>query len=268
VQIKYIIEFIKPTTNPATANEFRRNIFNMDVFSTLREKMFEICSSQDLLSQPVTVRAKTLTTNEAIGNPEADDFPLQKGKERLMQADFRGSLGQAYTDQFGDFEGTLENILTSNTDNNFRRAIFVSTINAVLRYLKKISHTIHCRDTEPAECASELAAYIQKNYGKVKIGLIGFQPRMVESLAAGFPLRVVDMDINNIGAEKFGATIEGTEKSDDVVQWADLLVVTGTTLVNDTIGDFLNKKPLIFYGTTIAGAAYLMNWDRFCARGH
>lgn len=24
-------------------------------------------------------------------------------------------------------------------------------------------------------------------------------------------------------------------------------------------------KPVIFYGTTIAGAAYLMGWDRFCA---
>ena len=38
-----------------------------------------------------------------------------------------------------------------------------------------------------------------------------------------------------------------------------------TTLVNDCIGDFLNGKQVLFYGTTVAGAAALMDWPQFCA---
>jgi hypothetical protein len=214
------------------------------------------------------VRARVLTTEEAIGNPEADDFLLQKGKEKLMQAEFLGAKGQAFTDRYGDFEGVLEDVLKMNLENNFRRAVFVSTANAVLRHLGRIEKTVHCRDKEPTECAEELAAHIQKKYGNVKIALIGFQPRMAESLASHFPLRVLDLDEDNIGAEKFGVTIEGPEQTDDAVYWADLLAVTGTALVNGTIGSFLKGKPLLFYGTTIAGAAHLMKWERFCARSN
>ena len=239
-----------------------------DVYRKIREALFEICNSHDLLAQPVQVKTRVLTTQEAIGNPEADDFPLQKGKERLMQAEFQGSKGQAFTDRYGDFEGILKDVLKMNLKNNFRRAVFVSTANAVLRRLGKIDQTVHCRDKEPAACAVELASYIGKKYGRVKLALIGFQPRMMESLSTQFPLRVMDMDPENIGTSKFQATIEGPEKVLEIKDWADLLVVTGTTVVNDTIGDFLGAKPLIFYGTTIAGAAHLMGWERFCSRSH
>ena len=239
-----------------------------DVYEEVKGKLFEICNSHDLLTQPVRVKARVLSTEEAIGNPESDDFPLQKGKERLMQAAFLGSMGQAFTDRYGDFEGILEDILKMSLENNFRRAVFVSTANAVLRHLGRIEKTVHCRDSEPTECAVELALYVKRKYGDVKIALIGFQPRMVESLAAQFSLRALDLDPDNIGARKFQVTIEGPEKAREASDWADLLVVTGTTVVNGTIGDFLKEKPLLFYGTTIAGVAHLMSWERFCVRSH
>jgi len=238
-----------------------------DVYQKIKEALFEICNSHDLLIQPVRVKARVLTTQEALGNPESDDFPLQKGKERLMQAEFRGSIGQAFTDRYGDFEGILNDIVKMSLENNFRRAVFVSTANAVLRHLGKIEQTIHCRDKEPAACAAELAAYIRRKYGRIKLVLIGFQPRMVESLSAQFPLRVLDLDPVNIGAGKFQVTIEGPERAREAKAWADLLVVTGTTLANGTLKDFLGAKPLLFYGTTIAGAAHLMGWERFCSKG-
>ena len=239
-----------------------------DIYEELKGKIFRISEEEKLLLEPVRVKARVLSTEEAIGNPEAHDFPLQKGKEKLMQAEFLGAVGQAFTDQYGDFEGTLEDVIKMALVNNFRRAILISTINAVLRHLGKIESTVHCRDREPAECASELSAYISEKYGKVKTALIGFQPRMVEALSARFPLRVADLDDDNIGTEKFGVIIEGPEHTDAVMDWADLLVVTGTTLVNATIRNFLRDIPLLFYGTTIAGSAYLMGWNRFCARGH
>ena len=89
---------------------------------------------------------------------------------------------------------------------------------------------------------------------------------MVESLCPHFPLRVIDMDPDNIGTRKFHVTIEGPEATEEAIRWTDLLLVTGTTLVNGTIGRFLKSKPILFYGTTIAGTAYLMGWNRFCAK--
>ena len=148
--------------------------------------------------------------------------------------------------------------------NNFRRAIFVASMNAALRRLGLIQKTVHCRDQGPGQCARALADHIQNRYGGVKISIIGFQPRMVETLAAEFPVRILDMDEDNIGEDRFGVTVESPMAAQEAVAWADLLLVTGTTLVNGTLPDFLVNKPVIFYGTTIAGASYLMGWTRFC----
>ncbi|GAI33155.1 unnamed protein product, partial [marine sediment metagenome] len=59
--------------------------------------------------------ARTLTPQEVIGKPERDDFPLLKGKEVMLQADFKGSLGQAFTDMPGNYSGSLREILATGT---------------------------------------------------------------------------------------------------------------------------------------------------------
>lgn len=239
-----------------------------EIYEELKKRFLELCRQQNLLGEHIDVRARALTTEEAIGNPEGNDFRLQLGKERLMQAEFRAEFGQAFTDRFGDFAGTLEEIATMALDNNYRRAVFVASLNAVLKQLNLIQGTVHCRDQEPHECSLELVGHIMKNFGDVRVTQVGFQPRMVQEMAEAFPLRVLDLDQDNIGTGKFGVTVEGPEMTGEAVEWADLLLVTGTTLVNDTIGRFLVGKPVIFYGTTVAGAAYLMDWERFCARSH
>ncbi len=236
-----------------------------DIYDELRQRALKLLRDQDLLAGRVRIQARGLSAQEAIGNPEADDFPLQKGKERLMQADFCNASGQAFTDRYGDYEGALDDVFGMGLDNNYRRALFVSSLNAVLRHLKQVDKTVHCRDEEPTLCATDLCTYLQKRYGKVKIAQVGFQPRMIEALAPVFALRVMDLDQDNIGATRFNTLIEGLEATDEVIRWADLLLVTGTTIVNGTIEQFLGEKPVLFYGTTIAGPAHLMGWERFCA---
>jgi len=44
-------------------------------------------------------------------------------------------------------------------------------------------------------------------------------------------------------------------------------VVTGTTVVNDTIDQFRISKPAVFYGITISGAAKLAGLNSFCPFG-
>jgi hypothetical protein len=235
-----------------------------DFYEQLKRRVFDLWKEEGLLSEKIQIRARALSTREAIGNPEHQDFPIQKGKEKLMQADFMHSGGQAFTDMYGDYEGTLEEVLNLPMENNHQRAVFVASLNAVLRHLGRLKGSIHCRDEEPVKCGKALIPYLKDRYSGARITQVGFQPRMVENLAPSHPLRVLDMDPDNIGTQKFGVSIESTDNTEDAVNWADLLLVTGTTLANGTITPLLNKKPIIFYGTTVAGAAHLMGWERFC----
>lgn len=238
-----------------------------NLYEELRERTRQLWQQQNLLEERINIRARPLDTKEAIGNPDVHDFPLQKGKEKLMQAEFGNALGQAFTDRYGNFEGSLEEILQMGLKNNYRRAIFVAALNATLRHSNLIDQTVHCRDQEPTQCAEQLAQFIETFFNMPKIVQIGYQPRMIESLSHRFPLRAIDLDPDNIGTLKYKVTIQAPEATDAAIHWADLLLVTGTTLVNGTIGQFLNQKPVIFYGTTIAGVAYLMGWKQFCVHG-
>jgi hypothetical protein len=220
------------------------------------------------LKGEVVIQAAALSTEEAIGNPEDRDYPLIVGKERMMQAEFRGSLGQAFTDMYGNFSGRLSEIAATELTNNFRRAIFISSLNAVMRYLGLITKTTHCKNDEPRQCGYELAKYIEENYGHPKVAMVGLQPRMVEALSKGFELRVTDMDQANIGTEKFGCAIHGPEMTAENLEWCDVAVVTGTTIVNNTIDQFMISKPVLYYGVTISGAAKLLGLNHFCYFGH
>ncbi|GAI49373.1 unnamed protein product, partial [marine sediment metagenome] len=52
------------------------------------------------------------------------------------------------------------------------------------------------------------------------------------------------------------------------LSWADIVLATGTTVVNNTLTSLLIEKPIIFYGVTIAGVAYLKGYEQYCFCGH
>ena len=62
-------------------------------FSRLVDKFRQIAVENNITGEEVTVSGKVLTNEEAIGNPDRKDFPLLTGKERLMQAEFKGFKG-------------------------------------------------------------------------------------------------------------------------------------------------------------------------------
>ncbi len=236
------------------------------IYKELKSKFEKIILENGLKSEKIRIKAFPLTPEEAIGNPSDLDYPLVKGRERLMEANFRGFKGQAFTDIYGDFEGTIEDVISLKMRTNYERAIFISTLNAVLRGLNIISNTVHCKNDEPRECAKKAVNFIGKHYGNPKIFLVGFQPRFAEAFSTHFRLRITDLDDEQLGKKINGVLVENEENAKRNIEWADLLWITGTTVVNDTIEDFLNvNKSKIFYGTTIAGAAYLLGLTRFCA---
>jgi hypothetical protein len=239
----------------------------VEVYSMLGKYFMDLVKENQFESEDVIIRARPLTPEEAIGNPEDKDYPLIIGRERMMQAKFRNTCGQAYTDMYGNYSGKLVAIASMELKNNFRRAIFIASLNAVMRYLGLVDKTMHCKDNEPRECSSKLVEYIKNKYGHPKIAMVGLQPRMVESLAKSFEIKVTDMDYANINSEKFGVVIQSPEKTKEYLDWCDLIVVTGSTIVNETINDFLTGKLVIFYGVTIAGAAKVLGLEDFCYCG-
>lgn len=239
-----------------------------NVYEILRERLSAMIERNGLGSEPLEVRARALTPREAIGKPESDDYAILKGKERMMAARFRGAEGHAFTDMFGNYTGTVADALKMELSNNYRRAVFVATLNAVTRFLGVAGRTMHCRDEGPVECSARLPGFLMKLGAPRRVAMVGLQPRLLEALAAAAEVRVTDMDPDNIGRLPSGVPVEGPEATRRNLEWCETAFVTGTTVVNGTIERFLNiGKPTVFYGVSISGAAALLGLDRFCPFG-
>jgi hypothetical protein len=239
-----------------------------EILSELRKRLEVTAGRNGLLDQPVLVTARALSAEEAIGNPEHDDYALVIGRERMMAADVRGACGQAFTDMYGCWEGTISEVCRTEPRNNYRRAILVATLNAVMRFAGEIEGTAHCKDDGPVECAGELSDLVRERGYTGPFVLIGYQPRLAETLASLGALRIVDLDERNIGQMRAGVRVDGPEGTDAALAGAGCAFVTGSTVVNGTMPQFLGlPMPTVFYGVTIAGAARVLELTRFCARG-
>ena len=230
------------------------------------KEMRKLISQHALENEIVSVFARPLTPEEAIGNPAHNDYPLLKGKERIMQAVFQNVKGHAYSDHTGNFSGSLSRVINLPMDSNFHRALFVATANAVLKKIGIINKSCHCKDDDPVMCATYLKDVLLP-FSPKRIGIIGHQPRLLEEAVRNFEVRICDRDPENIGIIKSGVSVEDPEAYKDIKKWADLILATGTTLVNDTIDNFTGSVPIIFYGITVSGAAKLLHLHHFCPLG-
>ena len=115
---------------------------------------------------------------------------------------------------------------------------------------------------------SDLVEHIQARFGNPKVVLIGLQPAIAETLSARLEMRIMDLDPANENKTFNGVKVETNPYSiTDLEGWADLFLVTGSTIVNGSLDQFLDlKKPVLFFGTTIAGPAELLGLERICPR--
>lgn len=231
-----------------------------------------------LAADRVRVTVEPLSPREAIGRVQREDFPLLEGKEVMIEAEFRGSFGQAFTDQPRSFRGTIKGVQSLNLNSSANRAVFVSTINAVTAYLGIVDRTQHCKDDEPERCGSEIARELLEEFGKIKVGLVGYQPAILENLSHAFGaanVRCSDLGAKNIGSDKFGPRVwDGKTETNRLIDWCDVLLVTGSAIVNGTFDDIylraekLPRKSLFVFGVTGAGVAVLLGLRRICHYGH
>ena len=236
----------------------------------------EIIEEARLRQVVVSVQVVPLTPEEAIGRPWRRDFPIIVGKERVIEATVLGTKGQAFTDSPQDFEGTLADVLALELATSQNRAVFIAALNAVLNHLGLVKGTVHCKDEEPERCALEIADALSSKYGRVSVGLIGLNPAIAERLVERFGhdcVRITDLDPDNVGRRRFGVEIwDGADRTDDLIEASDVVVFTGTTLVNatfDGIWDLIERgmKHYLVYGMTAAGVCQLSGINRICPYG-
>lgn len=240
----------------------------MNIYDKLKIELKKILEDNNLSEESIVINSKTLTSEEAIGITERKDFPILTGKEIMLQAEFKGAIGQAFTSAPTVFKGTLSEIVNLDLESDdHAKGLFIASLNAIMRYLDKTDRTIHCKNDEPELCAKEFKEELKAEYRDAKIAIIGYQPAILENLSKDFNVRLLDLSPENIGKEKFGVIIEdGIKDYDEVVlDWADMVLCTGSTIANGSIVHFLDiGKPVIFFGTTIAGASEILGLKRLC----
>ncbi|MFC2070091.1 Rossmann-like domain-containing protein [Chloroflexota bacterium] len=243
----------------------------------VKQKFQKIVAEYHISNELVEVTIGTLTARQAIGEPLRTDFPLLEGREVMIEAQFKDSFGQAYTDRPQEFKGSLNDVLSLKLDTNDARAIFGATLNAVMVHLGIVTNVRHCHDEEPEKCAVEIAQYILTNYGKVKAGMGGYQPAILENLVKVFGAENVhctDLNPKNIGSQKYGVEVwDGRTDTKRLISWCDILLATGSTIVNDTFDGIkaetaIQGKKLIIFGVTGAGVSALLGLERLCFQSH
>ncbi|MCC0650364.1 Rossmann-like domain-containing protein [Clostridioides sp. ZZV15-6598] len=239
----------------------------MNIFDTLRDYLLEQVDKNNLNMDMISIVSKSLTAEEAIGNTKRKDFPIIVGKEIMLEADFKGVKGQAFTSTPSMFEGSLKDILSLDLYNNpHDRSLFIASLNAVMRYLDMTDRTIHCKNNEPEICAKNFPKFIKNKFDNPKVAIIGYQPAIIDNIKDFFETRVLDLNPEFVGTIQYNVKIEdGVKDYRDVISWADIVICTGSTLCNNSIIDFISlNKPVYYYGTTIAGASKILGLDRLC----
>ncbi len=241
-----------------------------------RSRFKEIVQENNLVDTDVYVSTRQLSAEEAIGMPARRDFPIIIGKEHVIEANVLGAKGHAYTDSPRAYTGVIRDVLKLPLTTNQDRAIYVATLNAVLNYLDLVTTTVHCKDEDPEKCALDIAKFILDKHGQIKIGLIGLNPAIAERLIDTFGkdhVRITDLYDANIGEVRFSVEIwDGATRTEELVQFADLVLLTGTTLLNNSFDTILNlikanEKQYLVYGVTTAGVSDLIDIPRICPYG-
>ncbi len=219
----------------------------------------------------VKVTSRALKNEEAIGNPSRTDFPLLRGKEVLLQVEIEGGLGQAFTSASVAYKGNLNNMLEFSSDEIGNNALFVATLNAVAQKLGLINKTKHCINDEPEQCGQKISENIREKYGLCNVGIIGYQPAIIENCVKVFGadrVKVTDLDNETVGTIRYGIKIlDGMTDTKQLIDFADVILITGTVLANKTfhdINDIIGDKPFYFFGTTCAALAHFHDVYRLC----
>ncbi len=200
----------------------------------------------------------------------SEEYALAKGKEVLLRARFRGSYGDAFTDEPKTFRGKLFDVRDAIFGGAPERAVYLATMNAVFSSLGLIEGGVHCRGRDPERCGARLVDYILKNFGRdVVVAHIGYQPGHVEACSRWFEGYVTDLNPENVGKVRFGRAIKSGSENEEVIKSSDVACITGSAMVNGSLPQLLEwcerygTEPIV-YGVTASSAARVLKLRHYC----
>ncbi|WP_459202126.1 Rossmann-like domain-containing protein [Methanococcus sp. CF] len=232
-----------------------------------KSELERIATQNNLLDE--TIEIKPVNVN--LESKTIDDYPLMQGKEFLLRAFFKGDVGDAFTNNLVEFNGKISEVIASGSNQ-----MMIAALNSVMKHLKMVEKSEHCIKGEPEVCAKDLSDFLIKELGKdIKIGVIGYHPAIIRQMVTTFGKDNViasDMDLDTIGRIKQGIVIMHGSMNEHLIENSDIVLSTGSTAANGSLEEILDytkkyDKRIIFYGTTVACAAKMLNLERFCALG-
>jgi len=248
----------------------------MDVLGETREKIRYICEQRKVTTEaPVTVRC--LSPQLGVGEVDEGVFGFCRGRDAVIEAEVAGARGQAFTHEPQEWTGTLDDVFNMSLATERDRAIVVAALNALAGRLDLSKHVIHCRKSDPSSCGPELVHELRRRFPEVsKVFLVGLQPAVLKALVADRGVgnvRVVDHDPQHVNDVRHGVIIgDGDADIADDIAWCDVMLVTGSSVVNGTLDELLDlsgdaAKPVLFFGNTIAAVAAVADLERICPLG-
>lgn len=237
----------------------------LDIYKDIKNKFIKVLNENKVNLEENIISTTYLSGKDIFKDSDIKDYPLNNKNEVLVESRYKNSVGQAYINDYVYFEGSIEDVINLNLEDDKNKAIFISVINSVLKELGLIKATVHCKDNQPEECAVEIGRYLEKLKIK-KIYLIGYQPTFIKILHSSFKIDVYDLNPLNIGKSNNNIEIKhSNEKPANFDTKDSILLVTGSSLTNNTFNQFFDLDiKVIFYGTTVAGVAYLLGLKRLC----
>ncbi len=84
---------------------------NDEIYTRLKNSLQQEINKNDLSGTNIDITCRALSSKEAIGTPDHDDYPIVKGREVMIEATFKGASGQAFTDEFVNSSFSVEKLL-------------------------------------------------------------------------------------------------------------------------------------------------------------
>jgi hypothetical protein len=197
--------------------------------------------------------------------------PLTSGDEVLIQADMEGASGQVYTFHPRTFNGTVDAVANLPDVSPYYYPMVVAVLNAAARKVGWIDRSVECSSAEQGQCARYICEFIKEKHGICRIGMIGFHRALLEEAVAVFGvenLAVMDLNPHNIGSFIYGVEVwDGDKDHSPLINFADVLLIAGTNLVNGKADKILQQsgdKPYYLFGTTAAGLAKVNDLPWLC----
>jgi len=234
----------------------------MSLIEELKENFINIIEKNNLKHEDIEIKTCPSSPHE---------------KEILIEADFKGNKGQAFSTGAINFQGKIKDILNIDLNTSENRALFIVCTNAVLKHLNLIEGTVHCNEKEVKRCAQKIADSFSRRYGMfLTIGMIGLQPTIAEALIKKIGKENIRIcDNKNKDKNFYDVLIEDEKNMNNIVAGSFLTLANGNAIVDGKIDEIIktfkedNKSRIvIFYGVTIASAQKLLGLKRICFESH